>query len=758
MQKPNSEVVKVIGELADGGSGAIKVHKIIRDANEKYIVTISQDSADPIRVHAIDGTEQTVRYGTLDEDDNFSADNGVQDYLDCTAPLKNIKMVTIADYTFILNNEVECAMTTGRSAQREDYSYVWVKRHYDGKYRLTLRWTESGTPNTAQEGNTFKTEDYKGTEDIAEYFKEWANDNVSAEFTCTQTGSLLRFEPKGAVDAFSTKIDTSDPYGNEAMFAINFGEVSGSSRLPAQLPNDDVIKVGGDSETAQDDYYMQYDHDRKSWVETVKPYLYNVIDPDTVPHKLVRTSAGEFTFAPNLWEDRLVGDEDSAPESSFIGRVINNITFHKNRLWFLAGDNVVSSKASDYLNLWPGTVLDVLDDGPIDIAGAGENVTNFRSSKGFEKGLLLLGDEVQFALTAGDQNFTPKSVAMDSTTEFTIDPWVDPVKVGPDIYFVCPNENFEQIREYGIQPDTLIQDAADITAHVAKYIPKGDIQMEACSLKDMLFINSSALPNTMYVYKFFWVGNEKVQSQWMKWNWPTGTHIEGMKVFGSTLYVLLWDSVNEYILEKIELENIQTDSLGMRIGLDHLMSVAGADGSYSSGNDDTTYTLDMNTTLGSWVVVSEDDLSEVTPKSLSGTTLILEGDTTGTDHKIGQAFTSTYQFSEWYAKDKEGKSILQGRLQLRQMTLSFKDTGYFKIEVTAGGRTTVEQILSDEFTSLKIGESTVGAITLMTGEKNFLIMAQSKQTVIQLISDSYLPFAIQLGGWDATFTLRSPLM
>ena len=70
------------------------------------------------------------------------------------------------------------------------------------------------------------------------------------------------------------------------------------------------------------------------------------------------------------WGERTAGDIESAPDPSFIGRKINNVFFFRNRLGFLADDNVILSNVSEFFNFFPDTVLTVVDSHPIDVAAS----------------------------------------------------------------------------------------------------------------------------------------------------------------------------------------------------------------------------------------------------------------------------------------------------------------------------------------------------------------------------------------------------
>src|SRR5690554_1649770 len=195
-------------------------------------------------------------------------------------------------------------------------------------------------------------------------------------------------------------LEVSDSYGNQALRGIK-NSVQKFQDLPPEAEPGMVLAVEGDDSTSFDNFYVKYREDESGtgvWVETVKPLLDNEIDPDTVPHSLVRTGFNEFTLKPIEWEPRRVGDEISAPEPSFIGDRINDVFFFKNRLGFLSGENVILSRAGDYFNFFPSTATDILSNDPIDVAVSTNQVAILHHAVPFSETLMLFSEHQQFSL------------------------------------------------------------------------------------------------------------------------------------------------------------------------------------------------------------------------------------------------------------------------------------------------------------------------------------------------------------------------
>ena len=304
-----------------------------------------------------------------------------------------------------------------------------------------------------------------------------------------------------------------------------------------------------------------------------------------------------------------------------------------------------------------------------------------------------------------------------------------------------------------ILPDSLVTDAADVTAHVPNYIPNGDLLVvRALNAFDCLFAWSDADPSSIFVYKFYWLGNEKPQSSWSKWSFTDD--VLGMTTMSGYLTIVIERENGEICLEKIYMEPEQSGNVSWRIFLDRRETLTGV---YNAGTglttwtvaaDMLTYSADVSLTSAGYVMVDEDTgfaMPNVTIKS--ATTMTRAGDYSGKDYLIGKPFESYFDPTPWYLRDSKDEVITEGRIQIRSLTLSFTDTAYFTVEVTPKGRST----LIHTFVPDVIGVSVVDEVSFQTGEQSFPIMAQVKDTQIRIKNDSYLPMQFSVGSWKGSY-------
>jgi hypothetical protein len=532
------------------------------------------------------------------------------------------------------------------------------------------------------------------------------------------------------------------------------GTVQTFADLPASPSAGNVYKIEGDPSNNFDNYYVQYDGTAATWVETQQPGSYEYkFDPNTMPHKLVRTSSGNFTFEEITWADRSVGDTTSSPEPSFVGKKIVDVFLHKNRLGLLADENVILSTtpASDF-RFWRESATTIIDSDPIDLSvsgGAGTNsVSLLNHAIAFDKSLLLFSRQTQFILS-GNPTLSPSTAAVDVTTEFEASAKARPVGSGPNVYFPTTRGNSSGIREYFVEDNIATNDAADVTAHVPTYIPDNVFRLISSSNEDILFALTEDAGNELYVYKYYWQGNEKVQSAWGKWTFASGDVILGGEMIHNTLYLIVKRSDGTY-LDSVELTTAATDTgLSFLVHLDRRNELTGV---YHAGNDETTWTLPYADTDTYEVILGTAFTNQagrkLTVTHPTSTTIVADGDFSAGACFVGKPYTFSYQFSQQFKRDAAGAAVAEGRLMMRRMTVIFTDTGNFVAKVTPEARSTYEYPFTGKYLGTNI---IVGAVSITDGTFAFPVMDDAEKVTIVLENDSHLPCNFQSAEWTGLY-------
>ena len=396
-------------------------------------------------------------------------------------------------------------------------------------------------------------------------------------FTATVSGSTTKFttERQDSVIKITSdsdfQIKVADGLANQALGVI-YKEVDSITDLPKECYNLFRVKIIGDADLDQDDYYVKFktkdneDFGEGSWIEdagwtnagTDKSESLGIetfFDQETMPVRLVPTPAtGKITgFQLKLidWTPRGAGDDNTNPFPSFTDNTINDIFFFKNRLGVLTDDAVVFSEADEYFNFFRTTTQSLLDSAPIDVGVSHTKISILQHAQAFQEKLMLFSPKTQFVLRGGDL-LTPKTVTISPVTEYDVSETIRPLALSNYIYFNFKRNNFEGLLEYTVDNNTETYRAAEITEQINKYIPTNIVRMEGSSAENMVVVQSDSDYKKLYVYKYFWQGNEKIQSAWMTFSFAR--NVRSFFFIEATLYVVTTDSVGTY-LEEIPMEN-----------------------------------------------------------------------------------------------------------------------------------------------------------------------------------------------------------
>ena len=114
-------------------------------------------------------------------------------------------------------------------------------------------------------------------------------------------------------------------------------------------------------------------------------------------------------------------------------------------------------------------------------------------------------------------------MSLNVTTEFEADLDAKPVGAGRFVFFATDMGAHTGIREYFVEVDSETNDAVEITSHVPQYLDGNVKHLAASSNNDMLLVltDGTDATKTLYVYRYFWQGTNKLQSAWSKFTFDS---------------------------------------------------------------------------------------------------------------------------------------------------------------------------------------------------------------------------------------------
>ena len=762
-----------------------KVHFIDRDASERYVTLITSDQFDAAFSGDFSGT--SMEAFSLDTpvnpwSDSFSIAYGPEDFSRSVAGVSTgetleyirvndardtLRLFTVADFTFILNKNTRTAKSAILGAERSPEGIVFIKQSSENTtFKVFLDGVDVGSITADNDADTLVT-------------------NVAAAMA-TSGYIITKF---GSSNVHVTRSDGADftlhaeaPEAN--MIAIK-DTIVDFTELPARTKDGFIIKVTGDPGSSTDDYWLvhnnQSDDDVGEWVETVEPGLANSIDPATMPIKMVRAAPdpwddafaddfGRPTFSLSQieWTDRIAGDLETAPDPSFIGERINDMSFHKNRLGLLANENVILSELGEFFNYYATTATDLVDTDMIDLSAPTNEVSILQHFVPFNENLMIFSDFGQFNLSefaAG--GLTPTNAKLSLITQYQHDKLVAPVINGRKIYFSDENDGFSVIREFGIVEDLQEETAEDITSHIPSYIKgKG---FEIIPHEEFLFVLSDQNLNEVFTYKFLMQSGQKKLSSWAKWVFKPEEKVIGMKIIEHIAYLVIVRPDGTY-LDKMSLQDANlvgltesTTQLPFKVHLDRLIETKGE---YDTVTDITTWSVpypdDFGSTfrvvLGPMWIGREGSLVQGVTQTNTINTLLLKtaGDFSANNVFIGKEYKFLYEFTEPTIKTEvQGRqtALSGGILKIRKFNVDYFRSGFFKMRVTAEGRDAFDHIFTGRILGSALNK--IGNIPFETGSFKKLILSDARSLKIEIISDSYLPCAFTGADWEGNYVTRS---
>lgn len=712
------------------------MHTINRDVQERYQVIITRTG---IRVFDMDGNEKAVSaplgYGYL------TIPSTAQGRFAFTA-------VTVADYTFIVN-KTKTVQMLGVGADRDPPSddYWWLNRPVN----------YGASPST----------------------------------------SFIPGEPPEKPYAGGGTSSTSNPTPAPVIEPNPTGTFKGTKQTLQDLPTTgnvpgDVWKIQGTDNDNFQSYYVAWTG--AAWNETVLPGLRNLVDATTMPHALIRQGDGSFIFGPFAWNPRRVGDENTNPNPTFVGRSIRDVFFYRNRLGFCVDENVVLSRAGDFGNFYRLTVVDYLPDEVVDIAASETKVTKMEFAVPFQGNMMLFSDQTQFSLNH-DNVFSGGTVSLTVSTEYPMVSGVRPAKSGGDVYFASQGNGWGQLREYYVSSDSDTHDASDVSAHVPQFLPPSIHTLAAAPDYDTVCVLADATPNRVYTYKYYWTSaTEKAQSAWCYWEVDgEDCKILSAAVVGGYL-LLLVDRPDGTYLERMALfYGSGIANLPFQVYLDRRAAVTGT---YDAATNRTTFvspyapsvqeklkfrlvygnpTTDTSAYLtdefGNRLTDEQGNyLKDVPPLQgnaaarsgpeinwVNSTTFWVSGDASKYPCAVGTVYTMKSVFSRQYPINGRGEPIHTGRLQLKTMSLYHTDTAYFRVEVRPYGKDN-DPVYAQEF---PVRRASVDGLDLLdeppfsNGKVTFAVQANAAEAEISIINDSHLGCCITAAEWEGFYFNRA---
>ena len=540
--------------------------------------------------------------------------------------------------------------------------------------------------------------------------------------------------------------------------------VNDVQNLPNQCKHGYIVKVSNALRSEEDDYYLKFEGQNEkdgngSWVECAKSGITKTLT--NMPLVIQRTATNAFTVKQYTYGERDVGDTFTNPMPSFVGKRINKVLFFRNRLAFLAGENVITSRPGslDEPDFFIETALSVSVADPVDISAASMFPSDLFDGIEINAGLLVFSTNQQFLLASDDTVFNPDTAKLRSIATFNYNEKMAPISLGTTVAYIDNSGKFSRFNEMANTAREGEPNIIEVSKVVPTLLPQ-DIDLLTNSRENSIVLIGKTGTDVVFGYKYFQTADKRAQAAWFKWklNNPLIYHF----IVNDEYFFL--DS--DYYLQSIKLVQTTTDPSIVQDNVDFLLHLDNHT-TLSGGNHDPASNITTFTGVG-WlntVTTPNHDLAVVDTNTnltrvgryakptVSGTTLTLPGKWTDS-YIIGYLYPYQVKLPTIYPTKVDGArstSDVNSSLVLHRLKFHFGKIGLYE--------TTLERVGKRDYT--EVYESTEldeyqasDAPYLEEAIKTIPVYEKNTNVEITLASSHPAPATLFALSWEGDYSPR----
>jgi len=766
-------------------------HAYFRSGGDKYLLTLSNDAGVVTpSLYNIDGLPISYSATGL-APETLTVTPEAQAYLNLLNPVPNqdFRTLSVEDTTFILNRNVVIANEEAspgvplKSAPRDFEAMVWVRSAAYAREYTVVVTPETGTPVTA----TLRTPNGQDSSD-GDWVdtKRIASSLLSGSYTAVNgasiSGNLNALTAQGfTVSRVSGVINISHPtvdftvtvedgQGGTGLLAIK-DSVQAFSSLPQKAPPGFKVKIRQQSGSDEDDFFVEFEETAGPgsgiWTETLAAEAELGVDPATLPIGLVQVS-GVWTLKQLEWGQRTVGDEELSPDPGFVGYTIEDISFHRGRLFLTYAEGTAASSADDPLKFYPTTLSSVLTSDTFERINPFNQNANFKYAVPFKSKLVLWGSTGQAQITSQGP-LAPDTARIDQFSAYEFSEEAPPQGSNDRLYFVADKGSTSSaVYEMEIAAgSTETVEGDDMTVSVPRFLP-AHIDRVASSPVNYLMTYGVSGASSIVVHLFRYSDRQRIQNAWFKWNLPRDCRYLGGWFVNTTFYVLLLRN-GETILSFMDISpGIVDDHIDSRYltAIDLRVKEVDLVRTYSEATGNTTISLpyiptpdllDIETSvrspggIGGPILEGDAPLPAyegILPQivSVSGNDIILLGDWTQAPLWMGESYLPQWNLSTIFVRDDNGSPRRTGNFVLKKITLDLEETAYLRVRVRVGARR--ERVYTFESSLLDTPDKDFDRVNLYSGPWAFPVQGITEDCDITIESDTAFPFTILGYTWE----------
>ena len=564
-------------------------------------------------------------------------------------------------------------------------------------------------------------------------------------------------------------LSSSSPFNvevaEEDLMRVFQKSVNDVTLLPNQCRHGYIVKVQNARMSDEDDYYLRFTGENNldgagSWSECAKPGITKTLT--NMPLVIQRTAATTFTVKQFTYEDRRVGDENTNPMPTFVGKRINKVLFFRNRLALLSGENVILSR--------PGTLgtpdffiesaLTVSASDPIDISAASMFPSDIFDGIEINAGLLVFSTNQQFLLSTDDTVLNPDTAKLRSVSTFNYNKDIPPISLGTTISYLDNSGKFSRLNEMANTSREGEPDVVEISKLVPTLLPK-NLDLFTNSRENSIILIGKTNSDTVFGYKYLAIGDKRQQQAWFKWklNNPLLYHF----IINDEYFFVDTDN----FLQSIKLVQSDTDPIitqddvNYQIHLDNHTTVTG--GVYNASTNLTTFTnqsdwIDQVTSPNYSLAIIDLNTNSTRlaryalPTVINGDDFTVPGDWSTGSFTIGYLYEYLVKFPTIYPKKIAGEKSfadVNSSLIIHRLKLHFGKIGLYETTLTRLGKSDYTEV----YESPLLDEYEVSdAPYLEEYIKSIPVYEKNKNVDITLKSSHPAPATLRAMAWEGDYS------
>ena len=547
--------------------------------------------------------------------------------------------------------------------------------------------------------------------------------------------------------------------------------------LPKQCKHGYIVKISNARISEEDDYYLRFDgqNDKDgtgSWTECAKPgidkSLTNMplaIQRTALANPGTSTEIATFTIKQFEYADREVGDETTNPMPSFKDKRINKVLFFRNRLAFLAGENVVLCRPGTLgkPDFFSETALTVSANDPIDIACSSTFPSELFDGIDINTGLVVFSTNQQFLLSSDDTVLNPDTAKLRSISAFNYNKDIPPISLGTTLGYIDNSGKFSRFNEMA----NIQREGEPSIVEQSKVVPtllQKNLDLITNSRENnMVFLSKSYDESCEVVgFRYLNVGDKRQQSAWFKWrlNRPIVYHF----VINDEYFYLDQD----YFLQAIRLVQTESDPFILQDNVDFLLHLDNYT-NISGGNYDSTSNTTTFSNLG-WlglvqspayplVVIDTNTASDrvgryAKAENIGTTSFTVKGNWSGATLFTGYLYEYKVVFPTFFVTRTAGQSTqsdVNSSLVVHRVKFHFGKIGLYETTLKRVGKPDYTEI----YESTELDEYDVSdAPYLEEFIKTVPVYEKNSNVDIELKSSHPAPVTLRALSWEGDFSPR----